>query len=342
MGHVDFSKVFLERDEYKRRFEDLVRRARGNWTGILESIGADKNLTEKKNIPCPWCGGTDRFQYCDYKSDGNWYCRKCEKSGGGFHLVMKLLDMKATHTLLMLEEKLGVLQANGGGKIVKSDSAKLQRMLLRLVNECRPITRGDPVDVYFRNLGIDLEQYPQSLLYHPQLEYWEEDGSQKKVVGRFPGLVAKVQGEDDSLVALHRTYLYEGSKAEVPSPKKVLGPSNSGGAVRFSEPDGTLSAGEGLENSIAVFKRRGDAVWSGLNACNLEKLWVPPRVKLLSIYGDNDADGDFTGQVAAYRLAQRFVRSVKDNSRRAEVFIPKRAGSDWKEVMRKKVHLAVV
>ena len=40
-------------------------------------------------------------------------------------------------------------------------------------------------------------------------------------------------------------------------------------------------------------KATGKPVWAGLNAGNLEKLWLPDSVRKVCIYADNDADGDF-------------------------------------------------
>jgi putative DNA primase/helicase len=49
----------------------------------------------------------------------------------------------------------------------------------------------------------------------------------------------------------------------------------------------------------------GKPVWAGLNAGNLEKLWLPDTVRKVCIYADNDADGDFAGQAFAFALARR-------------------------------------
>jgi len=90
---------------------------------------------------------------------------------------------------------------------------------------------------------------------------------------------------------------------------------------------------EGIETAIAVFLATGKPVWSALSAGNLEKLWIPETVKRLCIYGDNDADGDFTGQASAYALARRVKREeAQSGPRTVQVFLPKLAGTDWADV----------
>jgi putative DNA primase/helicase len=95
------------------------------------------------------------------------------------------------------------------------------------------------------------------------------------------------------------------------------------------------------------------------HAGNLERLWVPPCVERVCIYGDNDAGAQFDGQAAAYGLARRLCKeackqtpkqSNKDMRMQptetgatdvgrtpcrrlhVEVFVPKQAGTDWADV----------
>ena len=82
----------------------------------------------------------------------------------------------------------------------------------------------------------------------------------------------------------------------------------------------------------------GKPVWAGLNAGNLEKLWLPDSVRKVCIYADNDADGDFAGQAFAFALARRLKREEKNSGRRqVRVFLPKHAGTDWADVWRQRL-----
>jgi hypothetical protein len=75
--------------------------------------------------------------------------------------------------------------------------------------------------------------------------------------------------------------------------------------------DRQLAMCEGIETGLAVHLATGKPVWAGINAGNLEKLWLPDTVRKVCIYADNDADGDFAGQCFAFALARRLKREEK-------------------------------
>ena len=56
--------------EYAARIEAVKQRAHGRWTEILASLGVDERILKRRNLPCPLCGGTDRFQYTDKFGEG--------------------------------------------------------------------------------------------------------------------------------------------------------------------------------------------------------------------------------------------------------------------------------
>ena len=68
--------------EFESRLHELKARAHGRWTEILRTLGVDEKVLNKRNQPCPMCGGTDRFQYTDKFGEGNYHCRGCGPAGG--------------------------------------------------------------------------------------------------------------------------------------------------------------------------------------------------------------------------------------------------------------------
>ena len=127
---------------------------------------------------------------------------------------------------------------------------------------------------------------------------------------------ACIQGEDGHAVTLHRTYLQDGAKLAVPDAKKVLSSGINGAAVRLFEATEDLGISEGIEKSIALYLATGRPFWAGLNAGNLEKLWIPDSVRRVWIYADNDAGGDFAGQAGAFVLARRLKRETHRTGKR--------------------------
>jgi putative DNA primase/helicase len=72
-----------------------------------------------------------------------------------------------------------------------------------------------------------------------------------------------------------------------------------------------------------VHQLEGLPMWAAGNAVLMEALQVPESVNEVWIYADNDAS--FTGQKAAYTLANRLKREGK----KVFVEIPKEVGTDF-------------
>ena len=72
----------MDSQEFRARVDEAKRRANGRWTEILRALGVDEKILNKRNQPCPMCGGTDRFQYTDKYGEGNYHCRGCGPAGG--------------------------------------------------------------------------------------------------------------------------------------------------------------------------------------------------------------------------------------------------------------------
>ena len=327
---------------FDQRMKDALDRLEGRWPDFLRHLGMDEKIFNRKNQPCPLpeCGGTDRFQFTDRYRIGNYVCRTCGP-GAGIKLAMEVCGLNAGEVLYKAERWLGTAAAKTPPQERKERSREdIERTHAAILGGARQIRRGDPVDRYLTRLELGMDTYPAALLCHPRLPYYEYSDAKKRSVkvGEFAAMVAIARFPDDRIATLHRIYLQDGRLAPVASPKKLSNDDYMGSAVRLTEAAGpTLAVGEGIENSLAVLISHNASTWSAMNSGNLAGLWVPDHVSHLKVYGDNDADGEFTGEVAAYMRAQAFIRSGKKSSpRTAEVHIPKVAGSDWKRVLQEK------
>ena len=323
----------MGKPEYRARVKALLDRAHGRWTSILASLDVDGRILSRRNQPCPLCGGTDRFQYTDKYGEGNYHCRSCGP-GGGFKLLQAAKGIDFSTAVRQVESVIGaaVLPA----PITFDDAAALRMKALakRIWDEARPVVAGDDVDRYLRGRGLALKTFPRVLRCHPQLGYFEKDQSGKShKVAEYAAMLACVQGPDGHAVTLHRTYLHDGRKATGKDAKKVLSGGIHSAAVRLFEPTDALALSEGIETAIAVHLATGKPVWAGINAGNLEKLWLPGHVREIHIYADNDADAGFDGQASAYALARRLRKeSGQHLQRQVKVFLPPIAGQDWADV----------
>jgi len=292
---------------------------RYRWKGILPHFGLDTKLLSGKHGPCPFCGGTDRFRFTDYRGLGDWICNQCG-AGDGFEFVKRKLGRDFKDAIRHIEPIAATVKA---AKPMNKPGEDNRRMLNSILRAAGPPTRGDPVWMYLENRLGPLRAISGHLKYHPELSYSHGDGTQTF----HPAMVAIVTTVDGAVCNLHRTYLtLDGYKAEVPQPKKLCaGSMPKGSAIRLAEYDKALGIAEGIETAMAATELTGIPCWAAVCAHGLEH-WEPPdTIHHVTIFGDNDAN--FVGQLAAYALARRLARRLIS----VEVRIP--FSGDWAEAL---------
>jgi len=324
----------MQDHQYAARVEAVKQRAYGRWTEVLASLGVDEHILKRRPLPCPVCNsGVDRFQYTDKFGQGNYHCRKCGP-GGGFKLLQAVRGIDFNTALCDVERALGLLRADRPAPGATAGPERMKKLVLRIWEQARLVVAGDEVDRYLKGRGLELSTYPASIRCHPALGYFRKEGTAKaRKTAEYPAMLACVRSATGEPMTLHRTYLHAGRKLDAPDAKKVLCAGFSGGAVRLGEPGDELALCEGIETGIAVMLATGKPVWSALSAGNLEKLALPDTVRQVCIYGDNDTDGDYTGQASAFALARRLKREDTPGAvRNVRVFLPKNPGTDWADV----------
>ena len=106
----------MQNHEYAARVDEVKRRAHGRWTEILASLGVEERILKRLNLPCPLCGGTDRFQYTDKFGEGNYHCRHCGP-GGGFKLLQALKGIDFNTALHEVERCVGATMPPAPGTL---------------------------------------------------------------------------------------------------------------------------------------------------------------------------------------------------------------------------------
>jgi putative DNA primase/helicase len=149
--------------------------------------------------------------------------------------------------------------------------------------------------------------------------------------GEFDAMLARVVGPDGKPQSYHVTYLLDGHKAPVESPRKLMTPvdTTNGAAVRLFPLAAHLGIAEGIESAIAAHMLYGIPVWSVLNKNGIETFVPPPGVEQLTIFADNDAS--YVGQAAAYACARRMV--AKPLAIACDVQVPPGTDTDWNDVL---------
>ncbi len=290
----------------------IQEQTQGKWHSILLSLGVPAEVLTGKHVACPICrNGKDRFRFDDKDGRGMWICNSCG-AGDGFKLLMQIKGIDFKTCAKIVRESLGT--AVFAKPFETMTDEKCRAALRRLWLASRPQVPGDPVDAYLTGRGITLRS--AALRYAPEAR---TDGK------TYPAMVAVVRDAAGKPVNLHRTFLAEGGKAQMESPRKMMpGKIPEGAAVRLMPFTDTLGISEGLETALSASQRFGIPVWSAVNATMLEK-WIPPKeVKRVVVLADNDHN--FRGQRAAYTLANRLAGNFE-----VEVKIPERTGDDWND-----------
>lgn len=109
----------------KTSIEEVKTVARGRWRSILTDAGVPRESLTGKNVPCPKCGGTDRFAaFKDVAETGGVNCRKChnKRNGDGIATVQWWRDCPFQEALAFVAERLGLDRAqpkpNGKPRII--------------------------------------------------------------------------------------------------------------------------------------------------------------------------------------------------------------------------------
>lgn len=287
---------------------EIIALSAGRWFGILATFGV-KVRQDAKHSPCPLCSGRDRFRM-DIDGSG-YFCNQCGP-GTAISLIMRSCGFTFPEALERINEIVGDIpkQKRRPGM----SDAKRREALIQLWKSSVPLAVGDPVCNYLQSRGLKLT--PENVRYCATCYNKDENRYMDAMIANF-------MGPDGKGVTIHRTYLENDRKANIEKPKKLMPHAGemAGGAVRLFPYKDVLGIAEGIETAIAAAQLFGIPTWAALSAGMLEQ-WEPPEVGEVIIFGDRD--NSYTGQKAAYVLANRLaIKGVNVN-----VEIPISTG-DW-------------
>lgn len=323
--------------------------AHGRWAEVLIGSGMSEQYLTGKGVPCPFCGGTDRFQWVK-KGGGLYVCRHCTKGKyrSGMDLLVRHLGEDFIGAANFVRSYFGVSTQEEARRFVERfpvqqcaqpqvDHAKSMRRMERHWGATEPVVQGDPVDLYLRRRVRGLESIPSEIRFHPAMEYWEKIAEKLTLIGKFPAMVVRGFDPDGIWVQLHKTYLTEsGEKAAVTYPKKTdIGVGSNSFALRLGRPEnGKLGVSEGIETALRAWVRDGVPVWPCHSSTVMENFRVPTdlteEVRQVWIYADNDPlkSGRRAGQEAADGLAAR----LRKERVRSLIRIPAKTGYDFNDL----------
>jgi putative DNA primase/helicase len=290
--------------------EPISQKARGHWHHILTQLGVPESSLRSPNRKCPVCQESrDSFSFTD-KGAGLFFCRK-HGGGDGFRLLEQFHGWDFPRACKEVERVLGVPE-----KVRFVSRPDPARALRRVYKGSRPVEDGDPVHLYLRNRGIDL--LPKSLRFHPSLP----------VAGtHYPAILALLKDVTGKAVTLHRTFIQDGDKAPVDTPRMMMTPTTTvtGACARLYPADDAVLLAEGLETTLSAMTLFSLPGWACISAHGLETVQLPEIIKTVLIAADHDLN--HVGAKAAYVAAERLSRE----GRKVRVEIPAVPGFDWND-----------
>ena len=277
-------------------------------------------------------------------------CRKCNdgdsKAGDGFELICKAGGITFRELMIELE----------GGSLAdarrcpqrpvsppvpgrKVDPQWARKRLDSMWDRATPIGSDGLVPRYLRERVPGLCASPSPALRMATLEYRHE----KKVIGEWPGIIARFTLPDGRLGTLHRTFLERSkpTKATIVTNDGEILPSKlndvtlhklNGGAVRLMDPvDGEIGVAEGLETAYAAHMQFGVPVWYCLNRILLADFVVPEGlgIRVVHIFADFDALDPRTGKSPGVDAALKLAKRLRTEGYRAMVHRPKKRDTDF-------------
>jgi hypothetical protein len=157
------------------------------------------------------------------------------------------------------------------------------------------------------------------LRFHPRTPH-----GPKSLTRLRPALLAAVR-DGTGLVAVHRTFLdpHAPRLATIEEPKCALGALGRS-AVRLGGLAPILGLAEGIETALSATALFGTPCWATLGTERFAHVELPPGVKALRLFLDNDAGG---------RRAETLARDAFGGGPEIEPLYPPRAGEDWNDVL---------
>ena len=195
---------------------ELRDETQDRWPAIYSHYGFDERFLNQKHMPCPMCGGKDRFRFFD-NEHGGVICNQCGAKDG----IQFLMQHTGTDFKQLAEDIrciIGTVQMPKTDN--KQDIERAKANLNRVWKESKPLD-DNVVKLYFSGRQIPMPESPD-IRFHPALPYYDDDG---KNHGKHPAIVSLVRTSGGDKATIHRTYLTaDGGKAKFEKPKKLMTP----------------------------------------------------------------------------------------------------------------------
>jgi hypothetical protein len=317
---------------------DLTEICRGRWDEIFTALGLlDSKALSHRHVPCPMCGGKDRFHYSDRDRVGVWHCRTCG-GGDGFNLIQAIKGVDFPRAAKLVETIVGRARWNRTRKPRNHNRPESRPEPPRPTSSATTTTtangnsgatttaealalwrqtvdpRGTRAEVYLNSRELSLSdelinQRGASLRWHPG-------------IGALVALFRNIR--TDAPQAVLRTFIDEQGKK---IGRKFLGPV-ADAAVKLDRDEDVLEGlhvCEGVETGLAARQYNLRPCWALGTAGAIERFPVLDGVQALTMLGESGCQEN-------ERAIQACGIRWQDAGRQVEVIYPD-AGKDLNDLL---------
>src|SRR5579885_2189684 len=259
-------EVWIEEARRVTVQQEIMRR--GLWSRLM--LGDN-------GVPCPGCGGRDRFAVNLRKNV--WNCRASGVGGDAIALAQHIDGtdfLRAVETVtgrpppkaqaMSAEERhLADLRKSANDEKKAAQFREKERLrAYEIWRSCEPI-KGTLAEDYLAQRGLTAQREAR-LRFHPGAAYWDRPKDQGgRILHHGPVLAAAIEGPDGRFAGVHRTWIdlaQPNGKAHIIDltsgdklPAKKVRGSVKGGSILLARPGAprTLYLGEGIETVLSVF-----------------------------------------------------------------------------------------
>lgn len=280
--------------------------AADKWPHVLASLHIDVPDSPRKQVPCPACGGKDRFRFDDY-GRGSHICNQCG-AGDGLELIRKVKHCDNVEAARLAADVLGIDYRAAETDQKAASQRREQAETERQNREQERQQKAAEDAAQRRDKFVSHWERLANTAAPGESEYLKAKGLESLALPLLPNgsLLLPLVDESGAVVA-GQTITPHGEK------RLLKGSAKRGAfhAVNAPEQPETVVIGEGLATALTCHLINPDALAvAAIDAGNLQHVAKVMRRKYqqaqIVIAADNDwhDDGPNTGELAAIKAAQ--------------------------------------
>ncbi|WGM04045.1 VapE domain-containing protein [Arsenophonus nasoniae] len=131
---------------------NTCEQAKNQWEYVLNQLNISTN---RKESPCPACGGNTRYRFDDLEGRGTYFCSHCG-AGDGLSIVMKVYKLNAQEAAKMIVDVLGLQQEKPIEPVQPIQQTKPTKLIADIADKVRGLLKSakKAESIYLKSKGL--------------------------------------------------------------------------------------------------------------------------------------------------------------------------------------------